>query len=266
MPEGDTLHTIAAALRPLLVGRGLRAVEVARRACPALVGRAVTEVGAVGKHLLVAAGDRTVRVHLGMDGSFHRYRPGERWQRSPAGAGLVLATDELVVVCFRPSAVEVLRTRGRAASPALARLGPDLVAPDADLAEVLRRARGPQHADRGVAELLLDQSVAAGIGNVYKSEVCFLLGVDPWTSVRALPDATLRGLYERAAALLRANVGPGPRTTTADGRRGDGRLWVYRRVGRPCRRCGAAIRAESQGRPTPRRTYWCPRCQGPPRP
>lgn len=271
MPEGDTLHTVAALLRPLLVGRALQVVRVRGQVWPELRRASVAGVEAVGKHLLIEAGGHTVRVHLGMNGSWHRYRPGEAWQRAPSQAGLVLETDDLVLVCFRPSAVEVLRTRDRAANPALARLGPDLVAPDCDLADVLARARDPRNADRPVAELLLDQTVAAGIGNVYKSEVLFLEGVHPWTPVGALADDALQRLYARAAELLRRNVGTVRRTTTGrPGRPGrppeaaaarGGRLWVYHRTGRGCRRCGSAIQAASQGRPTPRRTYWCPRCQ-----
>jgi len=254
MPEGDTLHTLAGLLRPLLAGRPLQAVRVRGQDRPDLAGAVVGAVEAVGKHLLLTAGERTLRVHLGLHGSWHRYRPGERWQRSPAGAGLVLELADLVLVCFRPSAVQVLRTRDRAATPALARLGPDLVAPDCDLAAVLARARDERHAAREVAALLLDQSVAAGIGNVYKSEVLFLEGVDPWTPVRAVPDETLRRLYERAAELLRANVGTFRRTTTGAARAagaGTGRLWVYGRPGRgwpPLRDAGAR---GVPGRPDP---------------
>lgn len=264
MPEGDSIHAVAAALRPLLVGQAL--VEVRTRggvAHPPLAGRRVLRVEAVGKHLLVALeGGVVIRVHLRMKGRWHRVRPGEELPWGEGSATLVLTTADERLVCTRAQDVEI--TTEAAVAARLVALGPDLTAgagPDAALARA--RAADP---DLAVADLLLDQRVAAGIGNVYKSELLFLARTDPWTPTRAVPDATLRAIYARAAALLAANARPGPRTTTFDR---DGalaslpatpRLWVYGRARRPCLRCGTPIAARRQGDDA-RVTYWCPRCQ-----
>lgn len=263
VPEGDTIHKLAAQLRPDLVGRMLI------RGPQGLRGQEVTRVEARGKHLLIHAGDRVLRTHLGMRGTWHRYRPGEPWKRRYAP--LVLATEETVLVCFDPSQVEVFPARELPVHPLLRNLGPDLADPRVDLDEVLRRIRpGPE-----LGEVLLDQGVACGLGNVYKSEVPFLgplevdpfrpgRGVDPFRPVESFHAEELKGLYRRAAELLRANLGGWPRTTTADRRHAGPRgsaLWVYRRAGRPCRVCGTRIACRLQGEHA-RPTWFCPRCQG----
>lgn len=274
MPEGDTLHRTADGLRPYLVGR---AVTSARSGGPGatpqasrLVGSTVTAVEAIGKNLLIRFDNGLeVRTHLRMNGSWHRYRPGERWRRPPARARLVLEVPGAVAVCFDAPIVEVFETRAEAVHGALAALGPDLLAGDfataGGAAEALRRLRDPARADRAIAEALLDQRALAGIGNVYKSEVLFIERVDPWTRVGDLDDATLARLIETARRLLVANAdrrrGP-ERITTRGARSAAGQsLWVYGRAGRPCRRCGALIDRRRQGTDLPRLTYWCPRCQ-----
>ncbi|HWP63720.1 MAG TPA: DNA-formamidopyrimidine glycosylase family protein [Candidatus Binatia bacterium] len=275
MPEGDTLHRTAAGLRPFLVGRPVLAAR-ARGPGPAvgvLVGATVTAVEAVGKNLLVRFDDgRTLRTHLRMRGAWHRYRPGEAWRRPPWRASLVLEVPGSVAVCFDAPIVELFETRAEGLHPGLAGLGPDLLAPVVDTAAAAARFRAPELADRPIAEALLDQRIVAGIGNVYKSEVLFLARVDPFAAVGSLPEPTLRALVDTARRLLVANARPdrSARRRTTDGpagflvtegttRAGES-LWVYRRTGRPCRRCGTAIAARSHGQP-PRRTYWCPRCQ-----
>ena len=271
MPEGDTLARIAAGLRPALVGQP---VVAARARLPGpkvdrVVGRTITEVLSVGKNLLIRLDNGLeLRTHLRMHGTWHRYRPGERWRRAPARAVLVLEVPGAVAVCFDAPVVELFETRAEALHPGLARLGPDLLDPAFDAREALRRLRAPERAALEIGPALLDQRALAGIGNVYKSEVLFLERTSPFARVADLDDDQLARLVERARVLLRANAqrASGPeRVTTRDaaGRRAlaPGSLWVYRRAGRPCRRCGTLIRATPQGRDLPRITWWCPACQ-----
>ena len=268
MPEGDTLFRTAAGLRLFLVGRTVTAAR-ARQPGPQvdrLVGVAVTEVEAQGKNLLVRFGNGLeVRTHLGMHGSWHRYRPGERWRRPPARARLVLEVPGSVAVCFDAPTVELFEQRTEGLHGALSRLGPDLLRDPLDLDEAVRRLRDPSRANTAIAEALLDQRALAGIGNVYKSEVLFIDRVSPFARVGDLDDATLRRLVETATRLLRANAfrptRGAERVTPEGSRAADGPLWVYRRSGRPCRRCGTPIRSATQGTTLPRLTWWCPRCQ-----
>jgi len=267
MPEGDTLYNLAAGLRPDLVGHPLERVWVRDRGeLRGLSGRRVLGVDARGKHLLVRLEDDVVlRTHLGLKGVWHRYRRDERWGRSRSGATVVLETARQTFVCFRASQVAITRGKPAERGAPVSRLGPDLTgdAP-ADLDRVVRRARAPQLARLDVAELLLDQTVAAGIGNVFKSEVLFVRGVHPWAKVGTLTDDTLRHLYETATELLQRNRRPGARTTTPDAlhRRlpGAPRYHVYGRARRPCLRCGTPVLAKRQGAQA-RTTYWCPACQ-----
>ena len=266
MPEGDTLFRIAAALRPYLVGRAVVAAS-ARQPGPRadlLVGRTVTEVVAIGKNLVIRFDSGLeLRTHLGMRGSWHRYRPGERWRRPPARARISLEVPGAVAVCFDAPTAEILETRAEAVHPALGRLGPDLLGPAFDAEEALRRLRAPDRADASIATALLDQRALAGIGNVYCDETLFLERVDPFATVAALSDATLQRLVGRARDLLWANRETVRRTTTPDAMATTGRrLWVYGRAGRPCRRCGTLLLARRHG-DLPRRRTWCPRCQGP---
>jgi endonuclease-8 len=215
MPEGDTLHRTADGLRPYLVGRP---VVSARANGPGpipqvgrLVGSTVVDVDAVGKNLLIRFDNGLeLRTHLRMSGSWHRYRPGEPWRRPPARARLVLEVPGAVAVCFDAPVVELLETRAEGLHPALASLGPDLLHPSIDTAgddvEILRRLRQPVHADRPIAEALLDQRALAGIGNVYKSEILFIERVDPWARVGDLDDAILGRLVATARRLLVANA------------------------------------------------------------
>ena len=268
MPEGDTLFRTAAGLRPFLVGHTVTAAR-ARQPGPQadrLVGAAVTAVEARGKNLLIRFDNGLeLRTHLQMHGSWHRYRPGERWRRPPARARLVIEVPGSVAVCFDAPTVELFEQRTEALHGALSKLGPDLLRDPFDLAEVLRRLRDPARAGMTVAQALLDQRALAGVGNVYKNEVLFLERVSPFSTVADLDDDTLARLVDTAKRLLRANAAAPSRgverVTTTRSRNADGPLWVYGRSGRPCRRCGAPIRSEVQGTDLPRLSYWCPRCQ-----
>ncbi len=266
VPEGDTIHRTAIRMRPVLAGRSVVRFEAPRLAGDRpRVGDVVDDVEARGKHLLVHFGSGlSLRTHMKMTGAWHLYREGERWRRGPHLARVVLGVDSgWEAVCFQAPVVE---TYHRAAGPpaVLASLGPDLADPDPDLDAAVDRARrlvaGAGTGDASVGsvvqlgDLLLDQRVAAGIGNVYKSEVCFLHGLDPFTPAADVDVDVLRACYRTAHRLLRANLGRTGRVTYEDG------VAVYGRRGQPCRRCGTPVRMRRQG-PMARSTYWCPTCQ-----
>jgi endonuclease-8 len=269
VPEGDTLFRTAAGLRPYLVGRTVTAArtggpgavpQVAR-----IVGHEITAVDALGKNLLIRFDNGLeLRTHLRMNGSWHRYSPGERWRRPPARARLVLEVPGAVAVCFDAPVVELLERRAEALHAPLGGLGPDLLAPGFDADEALRRLRDPTRAGAAIAEALVDQRALAGIGNVYKSEVLWLERVSPFAVVSDVDDEVLRRLIATARRLLVLNASAtrGPeRVTTAGDRGAPGPLYVYGRTGRPCRRCRAAIMRVQQGSDLPRSTFWCPACQ-----
>ena len=259
MPEGDTLHRTAAGLRPYLVGR---TVTAARTGGPGavpqvdrIVGREIRSVEALGKNLLIRFdGDLELRTHLRMNGSWHRYRPGERWRRPPSRARLVLEVPGAVAVCFDAPVVELFEERAEALHPSLSRLGPDLLAPDFDAAEAVRRLRSAERRDQSICSALLDQTALAGIGNIWRNETLFSERIHPLTLVGDLDGDALHRLVATARRLL---------TVSAGSRRpGAAPMRVYRRTGRPCPRCGTAIRSDQLGGDIPRTTYWCPRCQG----
>jgi endonuclease-8 len=271
MPEGDTVFRTAAGLRPYLVGRR---VDDARANGPGpvpqvrrIVGREIASVDALGKNLLIRFDNGLeLRTHLRMKGTWHRYRPGERWRLPPSRARLVLEVPGAVAVCFDAPVVELLEQRAEIVHEPLAGLGPDLLASDFDAAEALRRLRDPSRRVMTIGEALLDQRALAGIGNVYRSEILWIERVSPFTTVAELDDQTLERLVATARRLLLANASGGrgfERVTTAGDRGAPGPLYVYRRTGRPCRRCRTPIASTRLGRELPRSVYWCPACQGP---
>ena len=267
MPEGDTLYRTAAGLRPHLVGRPVLAARATGGAqVGRLVGATVSSVDTIGKNLLIRfSNGLEVRTHLRMNGTWHRYRPGEPWRRPAARAVLVLEVDGAVAVCFDAPVVELFEARAEALHPALVSLGPDLLAGSFDGAEALRRLRESARVETTVGEALLDQRVMAGIGNVYRSEILFIGRVDPFAAIASLDDATLARLIATARRLLPANAGRGrgPERSTTEGAReaGGAPLWVYGRASRPCRRCGTPVRSARLGRELPRTVWWCPSCQ-----
>jgi endonuclease-8 len=258
MPEGDTVHLAAARLQRALAGQRLLASEfrVPRLATADLAGQVVVAVAARGKHLLLRTDAAlTLHTHLRMEGAWHLYRPGRGWAPPAADVRAVLRTRPWVAVGYRLGVCELLPTAREAG--VLGRLGPDPLAPGWDPEEAVRRLSGDLQRPIGAA--LLDQRAIAGPGNVYKSEVCFLRGVDPWTPVRDVPD--LPGLVDLLARLMQANRATGNQVTTGDPRPGR-TSWVAGRAGRPCRRCGAPIRKAPQaGEGGERVSYWCPSCQ-----
>jgi len=207
-----------------------------------------------------------------MHGSWHRYRSGERWRQSASRAVAVVEVPGAVAVCFGAPTVELLDSRAVPLHPSLRALGPDLLAAQTDLAAAIDRLRSPGRQGMPVGEALLDQRALAGLGNVYRSEILFIERVNPFLPVGELDDATLARLVGTGQRLLHANRLDPARTTTPDAlggepgsggprQRGSGRLYVYGRAGRPCGRCGTVIATRVTG-DLPRRTYFCPSCQG----
>ena len=251
MPEGDTLFNTALTLRPALLGESLTAVNIRSRGMYRLrVGDVVRSVEAVGKFLeIVVERGLALRTHLHMTGVWHLYEQGERWRRPRHLARAVLETESHVAVCFAAPTVEV----GPAADDRLAHLGPDLCHADVDLDAVLERVAGSDPSTE-IAEVLLDQRLAAGIGNVYKNEVLWACEVSPFRPLADVDEPVRRRLYETAAEQLQANLGRWKRQTHPKG------LAVYNRAGQGCYRCFGRIRTIEHG-DIGRRTWWCADCQ-----
>ncbi len=273
MPEGDTIFRAARTLGRALAGKRVVRFETALAALDQvhdqtpLTGRTIENVAAAGKHMLMRfSGDLVLRTHMRMNGSWHIYRPGERWQRPRGDMRVLVATADFEAVGFNIPVAEFIRAGDLTRHRELRQLGPDLLAGDFDAAEAMRRLRA--HPDTAVADALLNQRLMAGLGNVYKSEVLFMCRVSPFTPVGGVDDAALAGIVETSRRLLQANVSDrlAPMTTYTGLRRTTNRqdpkarLWVYGRARLPCRRCGTPIRVKAQG-PHARLTYWCPECQ-----
>lgn len=257
MPEGDSIHNIAATMRPLVVGKLLVLVRAGGVEHTALAGQTVTAVEAVGKHLLVTTDTGVViRSHLGMNGRWSRH-PAAAPPPSARSASLVLATADDILICTRAKQVEILGGRDPRLGIAVGRLGPDVLGASFDVAAVITRARKLPF-ETEIAEVLLDQKVACGIGDIYKCEALFLTGWHPRAPLAALDDDALTSVYQHARMLMQQNVGAGRRTTREPGAAHP--YWVYGRTGQPCARCESRIESDLQGGEQ-RRSYWCRRCQ-----
>jgi endonuclease-8 len=259
MPEGDTVWLAAQRMNTALAGATLTKGElrVPQLATVDLAGATVTEVVPRGKHMLTRLADgRTLRTHYRMDGSWHIYRKGTPWKGGPAHSiRAVLATDQWDCVGYRLHDMAIVPTS--AEDELVGHLGPDVLGPDWDLDEALRRLRA--HPDEQIGVAVLDQRNLAGIGNLYKVESLFMTRTHPWARVADVPD--LPGLVTRARTLMLANRDHPEQSTTGSTRRGEDH-WVFGRKGRPCRRCRTAILLGDQGPDTQERvTYWCPTCQ-----
>ena len=266
MPEGDTLFRTARTLQLALGGQTVTRFEtvlpkLARVDVDTpLAGRTVERVESAGKWLLIHfSGDLILLTHMLMSGSWHIYRPGERWQRARHNMRIVIETARMVAVAFSVPVAEFHTDATLARRTGFNRLGPALLDDDFDAEAALRNLQSQP--DLEVAVALLKQSILAGIGNEFKSEVCFAAGVSPFARVGSLPAADLRHMLEVARRQLTDNVRQrsAMRRTT---RRSDPaeNLWVYGRAGQPCRKCGEPIRS-CRHLADARLTYWCPRCQ-----
>ncbi len=225
------------------------------------VGDFIETVESIGKHIEITwRGGVVLRTHMRMIGSWHLYRAGERWRLPRRDARVVITTDEWVAVCFRAPEVESYVVPSDGVPAALAHLGPDLCRDDAELTICIARLTGFPDPEQSIAEVLLDQRVACGVGNVFKSEVLFACRVDPFAAVGSIDATTAAALIGTAAAMLRANLSGGQRTTVTSAR-APGGLAVYGRSGRPCIDCGTVISFRRHGRHA-RSTFWCPTCQG----
>jgi endonuclease-8 len=283
VPEGDTIHNAALRVGRALVGREIVAIETPQerhrmdRWPERLAGRAVRSVDARGKHLFIRfEGDLTLHSHLRMGGKWGVYERGRRWTRARRRAWLVLRTAGHDVVQFDGPVLELMTDSRTRFDRLLAGLGPDIVADDFDERAYLARLRGDD-GTRTVGAALLDQRNVAGIGNIWKSEGCFMARIDPWRRTADLSDAELLAIARAIRPEIRASARRGGPTVTyrpdtareatratpqrlpADRDRRAG-TWVYDRAGLPCRVCSTAIEARGQGDDN-RTTYWCPSCQ-----
>lgn len=257
MPEGDTVWLAAKRMHEALAGRVLTTSDfrVPSLATVDLTGRQVLEVVPRGKHMLTRVeGGLTLHTHFRMDGSWHLYRPGDKWT---GGADwqvrVVLANAEWEAVGYRLPVVELVTDE----STAVGHLGPDVLADDFSLDQAVANLLAEPSREVGLA--LLDQRLVAGLGNLYRCEVLFVRGITPWTRVGDVAD--LRALVAKGQRLMMANRDRWEQSTTGSLRYGEDH-WVFERSGKPCRRCGTRIATAEQGAaPYARLTYWCPRCQ-----
>jgi endonuclease VIII len=274
VPEGDTIFRAARTLNAALSGKVVTGFETVLpflsrvHVDTPVTGRTVEGVTSHGKWILMRfSGDLILLTHMLMSGSWHIYRPGERWQRRRDDMRIIVSTPNIRAVAFKVPVAEFHSSKSLEGRPGFKNLGQDILA--ADFNEKIAAEHLRSQPDLEIGEALLKQSLLAGIGNVYKSEVCFACGINPYRNTGTLTEDEAQCLVATAARFLRANVNEtsgkqivtysGLRRTTGRSNAGD-RLWVYGRVGEPCRKCGTAIRKHRQGQGA-RVTFWCPNCQ-----
>ena len=283
MPEGDTIYRAARTLEKALGGRVVTGFEtgVAKLASAhddaPVVGRTVEKVEARGKWCLIFfSGDLILASHMLMSGSWHVYRTGEKWWMGRSKMRVAITCGEMQAVLFNAQIAEFHTARTLERSGQVPKLGPDILSgeftPEQGIEAMRTRMR--THPEDEVGVMLLNQRVMAGLGNVYKSEVAFAAGVNPFRQISTLTERELAVMAEFSHKWMRANVNEdavrgnsgegivtytGPRRTTRAMDRSD-RTWVYGRQGMECRRCGAVVERRLQGEQA-RPTYWCPVCQ-----
>ncbi|MGD1106381.1 MAG: DNA-formamidopyrimidine glycosylase family protein [Terracidiphilus sp.] len=275
MPEGDTIFRTARNIGRALMGKPLTGF---RSTFPLLmrfndntplVGQTVDRVEARGKWLLIHfSGGGILTSHLLMNGRWHIYRQGERWQLARIHMRIVIENSEYQTVGFRVPVARMHTEQSLARDLHIARSENDLLSEEFDAEAGLARLLARPH--EALADALLDQTVLAGIGNVFKSEICFVQRLHPFSAVETLTRDEAAAIIASAQKLLRANVledsgdmivtyRSQQRRTTHASDPGSS-LWVYGRAGEPCRRCGELIRRRIQGADA-RVTFWCPFCQ-----
>lgn len=251
MAEGDTILRAKHRLAGALVGQSIAVATPNPRGRAAglerLDGRTLESVDSHGKHLLFDFGDLVLHSHLGMSGGWHVYPRGARWRRPRSSAWAVLAGERQEAVQFGGPTLRVLPASRVAIDPQLARLGPDILAPDLDLDALVATFRTADQA-RALGDALLDQHLTAGIGNIFKSEACFAAKIDPWRPLAQVGDEELRAVLEQARLQMLDAV-----------KTGRHRFAVYKHRG-PCGRCRGTVRHRGQGDAN-RTTWWCERCQ-----
>lgn len=275
MPEGDTIFRTARTLGRALTGKPITGF---RSTYPLLtrfnddtplVGQFVESVESHGKWLLIHfSGGGTLVTHLLMNGSWHIYRPGERWQQPRFNMRIVLETSDYIAVGFRVPVAEMHTAHSLARDRRIPCAEIDVLSNSFDAGEAARRIFA--HAGEEIGDVLLHQEVMAGVGNVFKSEICFVTSVNPFSKVAMLDKVKVGAVIAAARKLIAANVleDSGDSIVTYDGRKrrtthetdASASLWVYGRKGEPCRCCGELVRMRIQG-PDARVTFWCPVCQ-----
>lgn len=267
MPEGDTIYRTAVVLRRAMQGQVVTGFDVVAPKVSAaardepIVGSTIDAIESNGKHLFItfSTPERVVlHTHMKMSGSWHVYRPDERWWEPGSEARVVIRTERVVAPCFHPPIVELLTTKELGLHRVVSRLGPDIIRDDFDVHEAIRRIR--ENEDRDIATALLDQHAISGIGNVFKVEALFLSRLSPWTPVRDLDDDELRTVIGHARKLIRLNRNGGQRRTHF-GLNARERMWVDERAGLPCLVCGTRVESGWHAGEDVRKSWYCPKCQ-----
>jgi endonuclease-8 len=250
--EGDTILRLARRFEGTLVGETVGAAAPNPRGKAAgierLDGRRLERAEARGKHLMLGFGEVSLHSHLGMSGGWHFYKPGARWRRPRSSAWAVLSTEGWEVVQFGGPTLQVGPTARMRRNPQLTRLGPDVLGDDFDPDAAIAAMRADP--TRGLGDALLDQTLVAGIGNIFKSEACFAARIDPWRPIGELSDEELQRVLLAARAQMLSAVERGDRH----------RFQIYKRRQAVCPRCRGPVSSRGQGDAN-RTTYWCPRCQ-----
>jgi endonuclease-8 len=274
VPEGDTIFRSARTLDRALAGQSITRFKTALphlsrvELDSGVTGRTVEKVEAHGKWLLIHfSGDLILLTHMLMSGSWHIYRPGESWQRPHIHMRIVLETKKIHAVAFHVQIAEFHNADSLRRREGFNALGQSLLASHFNEAEAIARLRANPDLEIGAA--LLRQSVVAGIGNIFKSEICFACQVNPFRQVRSLTNAEAAALISTARKFLQSNTADlsadrittyGSFRRTTHRTQPEDRLWVYQRNGQPCRRCATPIASQKQS-PDARSTFWCPHCQ-----
>ena len=278
MPEGDTIYRAARALQRAIGGKVVTGFETGLAKLARvdddspIVGRVVEKVESRGKWLLIFfSGDLILVTHMLMSGSWHLYRVGERWRMGRSRMRVVIKTADWEAVAFNVPIAELYSARSLEKSSQVPRLGPDILSEEFTVEGGVARLieYGQENPDAEIGVVLLNQRVMAGLGNVYKSEVAFAAGVNPFRAMRTITKREMEMVVDFAQRYMKSNVaeGTGVGIVTRSGNRQtthamdrEERLWVYRRQGQECRRCGATVMMRKQGVQV-RSTYWCPECQ-----
>lgn len=275
MPEGDTIYRTARALSRALTGKPVTRFESSYAQLTAandqkpFTGQTIAHIEARGKWLLIHfSGGNILATHMLMSGSWHIYKPGDPWQDKAANARILIATAGYLAVGFRIPIARIYTEQTLARERKIPRSDQDVLSPSFDAAAAARKLMARPIDELGNA--LLRQDVLAGVGNVFKSEICFLLGLNPFRKVASISQPQAEEIVATAQRLLAANVQEdsddlivtysGLRRRTTNNADPTENLWVYGRKGEPCRRCATPIERALQA-PNARSTYWCPTCQ-----